>query len=414
MLFRSDDDDDDHAPSPADTAIRVLHASPDAPNVDVLVDDQQVLSDVPYKGASEFLPVAEGTRNIKVNAAGTSATVIDADLPIAGDTLTTIIAADLLNRIEPLVLSDDDSPPGGDLLKIRVVHASPSAPGVDVYVTAPGEDIDAVFPTLTNLFFMNASDFLDIPGDTYQIRITPAGSDTPVFDSGPVSLDAGSILTVVAVDAVNGASPVSLVVLTNIPDLPSFEITDSRARLRAIHSSPDAPEVDILVDGSPVAANVPFQGVLDYQAVPSGDRNITVNVAGTGTSVIDVTPNLAAGTDYTVLAVGFVSEIEPLLLLDDKTIPASGNAHLRVVHASPDAPSVDVWIDGSLVLADVAFKQSSDYLAIPAGNTRIQVNAAGSPQTVIDVTPLLEDGRIYTVAAINEVSAIEPLLLTDN
>jgi len=53
-----------------------------------------VLANVPYKTASEFLSVASGSRNIKVNAAGTSTTVINADLDFVLNSFTTIIAAD--------------------------------------------------------------------------------------------------------------------------------------------------------------------------------------------------------------------------------------------------------------------------------------------------------------------------------
>jgi hypothetical protein len=85
-----------------------------------------------------------------------------------------------------------------------------------------------------------------------------------------------------------------------------------------------------------------------------------------------------------------------------------------VVHASPDAPNVDILVDDTVVLTDVAFKEYSDYLPVTAGSRNIKVNATGTSQTVIDVTPTLEDGAIYTAVAVNTVSAIEPLLLNDN
>jgi hypothetical protein len=408
------DNNNDRVAPPQTASIRILHASPDAPNVDILVDSQVVLSDVSYKQASEFLSVLAGTRNVKVNAAGTSTTVIDADLTLAFNSLTTIIATNFLAQIEPLVLPDENAPPSGNLLNIRVVHSAPSAPPVDVYVTAPGADINAGTPTLSNVAFTGFSDFLEIPEGDYQIRVTLAGLKDPVFDSGTVTLDAGSILTVVAVEATGGASPISLVVLTNDPTTPFIEIADNRARLRAVHASPDAPNVDILVDNAIVASDVAFKGVLNYTDVSAGGRNIKVNVTGTATSVIDATVPLAGGTDYTVLAVNFAASIEPLLLDDNTTTPTPGNAKVRVVHASPDAPNVDVLVDDAIVLTNVAFKEFSDYLEVPAGARNLKVNATGTASTVIDVTPTLVDGNIYTVVALNTLADIEPLLLLDN
>ena len=92
----SDDDDGGTGPT-TEAGVRVVHASPDAPNVDVLVDDAQVLSAVPYLGSSSYLAVPSGTRNVKVNAAGTSTTVIDADLPLTAGTDYTVIAGGLVS-----------------------------------------------------------------------------------------------------------------------------------------------------------------------------------------------------------------------------------------------------------------------------------------------------------------------------
>ena len=65
-------DDDTTEPTPVTANVRVVHASPDAPNVDVLVDNVVVLTNVPYEAASAYLAVPAGTRNFKVNATGTT------------------------------------------------------------------------------------------------------------------------------------------------------------------------------------------------------------------------------------------------------------------------------------------------------------------------------------------------------
>jgi hypothetical protein len=53
-------------------------------------------------------------------------------------------------------------------------------------------------------------------------------------------------------------------------------------------------------------------------------------------------------------------------------------------------------------------------LEVPAGARNFKVNATGTASTVIDVTPTLGDGGIYTVVALNTLANIEPLLLLDN
>jgi hypothetical protein len=184
--------------------------------------------------------------------------------------------------------------------------------------------------------------------------------------------------------------------------------------VRAVHASPDAPNVDILIDDAVVLTDVPFTGASGYLEVVGGERNFKINATGTASTVIDETTDLDRGQDYTLLAVNFLTSIEPLLTVDDNSAPTPGNARLRVIHASPDAPNVDVLVDDMVVLTNVPFTAISDYLDVSAGARNIKVNATGTSTTVIDVTPTLVDGKVYTVIALNQLSAIEPLLLTDN
>jgi hypothetical protein len=397
--------------------VRVVHASPDAPDVDVLVNDNVELAGVPYKGVSAYLTVnSEDDPNFKVNVTGTSNTVINATPDLQEDSQYTLLAVDEVANIGPLLITDDTSAPASGFLKVRVLHASPTAPVVDVYVTGPGDDISMMAPTLTAVDFKDYSDYLEIPADDYQIRVTGTGSKTPVYDSGTVPLGAGVTYTIAAVTTTTGLSPISLLVLTGDNSAPSLEIADVRSRVRAVHASYDTGLVDILVDDVEVLADVPFKTASGYLEVPAGDRNVKVNAADTNITAIEVTPTLERGMDYTMLAVGtsIPNTLEPLLALDDNTAPTSGNAKVRVIHASPDAPAVDILVDDVIVLSNVPYKAISGYLEVPAGPHNIKVNATGTSTTVIDVTPTLADGMIYTVIAMNQLSDIEPVLLTDN
>ena len=173
-------------------------------------------------------------------------------------------------------------------------------------------------------------------------------------------------------------------------------------------------EAHCICDDVVVLTDAPFKVASGYLEVTGGGRNFKVNATGTMSTVIDATPNLEPGEDYTLLAVNFPASIEPLLAMDDNSAPAAGNARLRVIHASPDAPDVDVLVDNVVVLTNVPFKAISDYLEVAAGAHNIKVNAAGTSTSVINVTPTLLDGKVYTVIALNQLAFIEPLLLTDN
>jgi hypothetical protein len=210
------DDDDDNTGPEGEARIRVVHASPDAPEVDVLLDDTEVLSDVPYLVASGYLETSAGDHNLKVNAAGTTTTVIDADATLADGTDYTVIASGLVAEIEPIILVDDNSAPAAGNVRVRAIHGAPSAPAVDVYVTAPDADLDAATPVLTNVAFGDVAPYLEVPAGDYQVRVTPAGTKIVVIDSGALTLASGQVRTAIAVDAPGGGAPFDLLVLADL------------------------------------------------------------------------------------------------------------------------------------------------------------------------------------------------------
>ena len=193
-----------------DGYIRVLHASPDAPNVDVLVDGEVVLSDVPYKAISPYLNVEEGDRRIQVNVAGTDTTVIDAVLNIGEDVSNTVIASNFVAAIAPIVTVDDRSTPESGTARIRVAHLAPSAPEVDVYVTPPGVELTDADPTLTTVPFSAVSGYVTLPAGSYQIRVTVAGTLIVAIDTGAIEVMDGAVFTAAALDATGGGTPFEL------------------------------------------------------------------------------------------------------------------------------------------------------------------------------------------------------------
>ncbi|WP_345817528.1 DUF4397 domain-containing protein (plasmid) [Paraburkholderia sp. PREW-6R] len=190
------------------------------------------------------------------------------------------------------------------------------------------------------------------------------------------------------------------------------------AQLRVFHASPDAPNVDVYVDGAKVLANVPYSTLSPYLSLPAGKHHIQVNAAGTATTVIDVSLTLGSSDAYTAIAAGFLANIEALLAADDTSPAASGQARLRVIHASPDAGPVDILVNGQVVLSNVAFGTISNYLTVPAGTYTVQVNAAGTSTTAITASVTLTSQSNYSAAAIGSLktAGTHPLalkLLTD-
>jgi len=173
------------------------------------------------------------------------------------------------------------------------------------------------------------------------------------------------------------------------------------ARVMAVHASPDAPAVDLLVDGAIAGSGLAFPNNTGYLSVAGGTRNVKVNVAGTTTTVIDANLPVTAGVNYSVFATGAVASLQPLVLVDDLTTPASGKAHVRFLHLSPDAPAVDVAVTGGPVLfSNQAFRSYTAFTPVDAGTYDLEVRLAGTSTVALPLPGVtVQAGKIYTIFA---------------
>jgi hypothetical protein len=185
----------------------------------------------------------------------------------------------------------------------------------------------------------------------------------------------------------------------------------SQAMVRAAHLIPDAPAVDVLVNGDVVLEDVPFKAVSDYLMVDAGTYTISVNQAGTATELLTIDATVEAGKAYTVAAIGTLdtadAEDPRLTAYVDDPVASSDTAKLRVIHASPTTPPVDVNLKGSAAadapVKDLAFPDATDYLALPGDTYDFVVYPTGgdpaSPALDLSGTTL-ENGKNYTVFAV--------------
>ncbi|HSW56278.1 MAG TPA: DUF4397 domain-containing protein [Ignavibacteriaceae bacterium] len=175
----------------------------------------------------------------------------------------------------------------------------------------------------------------------------------------------------------------------------------SNSSTMVIHTSPDAPGADILVDNAIAATNLTYLQNTPYVTLPSGTRNIKVNVTGTSTTVIQADLDFVKDKAYSIFAVNSVANIEPLVLEDNLAAPASGKVHVRFIHLSPDAPAVDITLaDGTVVFGNVSFKGNTPFTPLDGGSYNLQVRLAGTSTVVLDLGSVtLPTGKILTVYA---------------
>lgn len=180
-----------------------------------------------------------------------------------------------------------------------------------------------------------------------------------------------------------------------------------QARVMVIHASPNAPAVDVRVNGAVALTNVSFPSNSSYTSVDAGSTNVKVSPAGTTTYVIDANVDLQANMSYSVFAVDSVSKVKAAVVMDNLTAPAAGKSHVRFFHFSPNAPAVDIAVTGGPVLfSNRAFNDqtttaaAANFTPLDAGTYNLEVRLAGTNTVVLPLPNItLTQGKIYTVFA---------------
>ena len=428
-------------PAPS-TTVQILHASPDAPAVDVVVDGEEALSDVDYKDSSGWGEFAAGTYSIEVQGIlpdGNATVIGPADLTFEADTINTVVALNDVQNIEPLVLTQPQTPVSAGAARVWVLHAARNVQDlvggpVNVYVTAPDADLAAEAPLGSFNFkeTLPADAPAELTAGDYQIRVGVGTPGDPgfllAFDSGTVTLSDGADLVIAAVpNTTRGDSPISLVVLDSTG---ASEILSSGtpAALRVVHASNNTPPVDVFADGAALIEGLEFANFAPadgFAEVPAGTYSVAVAPAGAGVGAAAIGPadlEFAAGTTTDVIAVGRLGGTEGTIeeltvtLADDDPRPIPLFAKVRIIHASVTAASldpdtVDIYVtapgtdisDESVtpILADVPYLANTGYLAVAGGTYDITVTVSGARTPAIG--PLQDvafaDGGIYTVIA---------------
>ncbi|WP_416434324.1 DUF4397 domain-containing protein [Priestia megaterium] len=202
-----------------------------------------------------------------------------------------------------------ETPPAADErtaqnAEVRIAHASPDAPAVDIFVDDKALVEGAKFKDVANS--------LPLAAGSHKVEVYEAktkGTKDSIIEATLV-VDGGKSYTVAAV---NKAENLELQAFTN-----NKQGMDGKASLRVAHLSPDAPAVNVGPKGAaPLFKDLSFKSISGYQVVNPGSYDLSVSTAD-GKEILNLPgTNLQSGKNYTVLAVNTADKLEPIILQDN-------------------------------------------------------------------------------------------------
>jgi hypothetical protein len=124
-----------------------------------------------------------------------------------------------------------------------------------------------------------------------------------------------------------------------------------------------------------------------------------------------------------VLITLLVAGLSALGLAPAAAAPAAGTGLVRMMHLSPDTPSVDAYIDSvsdpsaKVVLPAVSYGDVSPYQTVPAGTYTVSARAAGADPAsppVLGITVTVEPGTATTIAGVGYFADLGFAVLSDD
>jgi uncharacterized surface protein with fasciclin (FAS1) repeats len=189
--------------------------------------------------------------------------------------------------------------------------------------------------------------------------------------------------------------------------------TEQTTHIRIAHFVPDAPAVNIFVNGKLSGIQtLKFNDISGWVELPAGSYSIAVVPDGQPIEKAIIGPaqfNLGAGQWLTVSAIGSVANnsLKAAVTNENFRPLPTGSARVTVFHAIEDAPAVDVILpDGKKLVSSLAFGRGAT-LEVPAGAYDLKVVPAGARNpVVIDLAgTALAAQNYYFVAAVNKLAS---------
>lgn len=430
-------------PSPVaetQSTLRVIHAVPSGPSVDVLVDGEPAAPNLAFGSISEYVPISPGAHQVQVIETGQDASSALATFEVetrSGEAyIVTAIgtAAAIKAKINEVNLDAIDQ----GKARVRLINAASDVDIASLGITGEEDGLtDSVdYGGDTSYETVDVSTYdLEVRGDDDQVLLTAPGmtfEDGQVYDL--VLVGQQSVQSLQLITAITSVSP-SCSTLLQVGN-------EGDACVRFVNAAEDLEAIDIYLGDAVVAEGLEFANMSGYVNVaPVEDVEIRVTSAGTppdpdtesnGTQTFDggqAYLGIIAGlngdddsgtapvaTDVAGAATGGGTDgIQLLMLQVDLTPLPEGQARLRVINAAGDLGNIDVAVaGGDALFPSVGSGEATEYSIVNAAPFTMQLRPPGEDVVILEFDLTIEPATTNDIIIIGRVEdqSLELLTLT--
>jgi hypothetical protein len=186
------------------TQVRVIDASPDAPNLDIYQNSAAGLYNIGFGTVSSYIPMAPGATVHAAYMAGTQQELAQVRGSFFAGAQYTVLAGNVAANLQMSVLKDQSTPAPAGQVALRFLGQATRSGAVDLYLVPSGSSLAGIAPIATGLGFGGNTGYIDAPSGTYAIVALAAGATpnaaAPLFIGSQFSYPGGSARTLVLID----------------------------------------------------------------------------------------------------------------------------------------------------------------------------------------------------------------------
>ncbi len=194
-----------------------------------------------------------------------------------------------------------------------------------------------------------------------------------------------------------------------------FEIKNNSSLVRIFHAAPQAQNIDVYVNDQMVFSDLAFGDFTKYVYLDEGEYNVSVYLAGQkDRPIINQMVDVSSQQIFTVAATGNLDNLG-LLVIPDKVSksPSQSYSSLRVIHLSPNAPGVDILVDGDKLFEDISFEEGTDYVDLNPGTYNVNVVLNTDKSIVLPLKVTLNPDKIYTIYIMGNPPTLQAVQVVD-
>jgi len=402
--------------------LRVINVIPNAGGpLNVSFDLKPFLTGLPFEGMTPYQTIDSGVREVQMSVAGSSTNVIDVTASFLADNVHTLVAFGALTNAGSLILNDTvTADPGAGNFALRVINGASNNAAIDVYVTAPGEDLNTVSPSIAGILYGASSAFVNLPVGNREVRVTVANSKQVIYDAPAQTFAERAQIEAIVYS--RGSSALVNVAFLNIDDTGTGSIANSSlARFKVINGSSLGSPLNVFVDQNLVLSNIPYAAASNYQTINAGSPTLTIQSSATpGAGLLTFSPTFPSATDTAITITGPAGALIATLYSEPNFPPALGRARVRFVNSTMDVPALDVFVNFSRQVSGLLMNTVSPGIELDADATagtpyEFDFNVSGLTQPSVQLPAVvLLGGQLYTIYVVGSGTALAGVVVQDN